>query len=107
VAPPVGGITAASYELPLLKLVEQGDNVAGIESQRLGEPLLTRRPFLPEQLQGNEVPGPEAARSHGALRSAAPDPSEVLEQRQQSLIFDRLGHKGSHATNNTSITKNW
>src|ERR1017187_862509 len=82
----VGGIAAAGDQPPLLELVEQPDDVARVQAQRLREPLLAGRPVLAEQLQRDEVPGAKAARRHRGLGGAPPDAGEVVEQGQRLLL---------------------
>lgn len=52
----IGGVAVTSDERLFLELVEQPDHVAGVEAQRLRQPLLPERPMLAEQLQREDLP---------------------------------------------------
>ncbi|MDT7722118.1 MAG: hypothetical protein QOE94_3129, partial [Mycobacterium sp.] len=49
VAPPVRAIAATHDQLAIFEIVEQPDNVAGVQTQGLREPMLTLRPVFTKQ----------------------------------------------------------
>lgn len=101
VTPTVRRIAAARDQRALLELVEQSDDIAWIQAERVRERLLTRRAAFAEQIQRDEVPWAKAARlGHGVERPSA-DTGEVLEQREESLICWCLRPGFGHALNNT------
>lgn len=53
----IGGIPTSGDELTLVKLVEQADNIARIQAQRVRARLLARGSALTEQPQRDEMTG--------------------------------------------------
>jgi hypothetical protein len=80
VAAPIGGIPTSGDQLTLLKLVEQADNVARIQAQRVRARLLARRSALAEQPQRDEMTGAKPPRLQRRLAGAAGSAREVVKQ---------------------------
>jgi hypothetical protein len=85
VPPAVGRIAPAGDETPLLKLVEQADDVARVQAEGRADRVLRHRALLVEQRERDHMPRPEAAIGHGRVGGPAADPGEVVDERQDLL----------------------
>lgn len=75
----VGRIALTGDESAFFELVQQPDDVAGIEAQHVAEALLALWPLFAQDPEGPEMPGPEATR-RGGLGGPAADAGQVIEQ---------------------------
>ena len=70
-AAPVGPVAAAHDQIGVLELVQQRDEVGGVEPERLDQRLLRRGPVILEMRERHEVARAQAERSDGALELPA------------------------------------
>jgi hypothetical protein len=90
VAAAIGGIPTSGDQLTLLKLVEQADNVARIQAQRVRERLLARGSALAEQPQSDEMTGAKPPRLQHRLAAATRSTRKVVNQGQRLLNVGRV-----------------
>jgi hypothetical protein len=83
-APTVERVAAAAEQRGLLKLVEETDDVGGVEAKRLGERHLSDRAAVAKDREHDEVPRSQPGRLERGLGASPCDPREVMrEQRAQ------------------------
>ena len=82
VAAAVGRVAAAFDQAAFLEFVEQADDVARVQAQRLAERVLRHRPVVPQELDRDQVPGSQAAGRLAGVGRAAAEAGEVVDQRQ-------------------------
>jgi hypothetical protein len=85
----VGWVPPTADQATLVELVQEPGHIARVQAQALTEGLLAQRTVFLEQFEGDEVPGPQAARR--SLEGLLSPASEVVVQQGQRLIADLSG----------------
>ena len=87
----IGGIPTSGDQLPLLKLVEQANNIARIQAEKSALRLLARGSALAEQPQSDEMTGAKPPRLKRRFAGATGSAREVVNQGQQLCVGQRVG----------------
>lgn len=80
VSPPVRGVAASDDQTRFFELIQESNDVAGVEAQDLREPLLGQWPALVEKTEGVKMPRAQSAWRGARFRGATAEAGQVIEQ---------------------------
>ena len=91
VPPAVGRVAAAADEAALFEVVEQTHDVARIELQRLGKPLLSRVAVVAQQHESYQVARAQAIGGPLCLGGPAGKAGQMIKKRERMVGARRAG----------------
>ena len=91
---PIRGIRPPGEELSPLHLVENGDEVAGMDAKRARQAPLVRRPLCVEVMQNRELRPPEPARAQAPAHPPGGGAREAKDQQAAAGVEGGLAGCG-------------